>query len=91
MEIYVIIPFRHLLVLGSGKDLLKKITIFFFRASRLNMEILHFFRKIRQRLLTENRFSKYLLYAIGEILLVVIVIKHASRHILTEFRNQGVQ
>ncbi len=31
-----------------------------------------FFRKIRQRLLYENRFSKYLLYAIGEIILVVI-------------------
>ena len=31
-----------------------------------------FFRQIRQRLLTENRFSKYLLYAVGEILLVVI-------------------
>lgn len=31
-----------------------------------------FFRKIRQRLLIENRFSKYLLYAIGEIILVVI-------------------
>ncbi|RIA09177.1 hypothetical protein OE09_1006 [Flavobacteriaceae bacterium MAR_2010_72] len=30
------------------------------------------FRKIRQRLLTENNFSKYLLYAIGEIVLVVI-------------------
>ena len=30
------------------------------------------FRKIRQNLLTENKFSKYLLYAIGEILLVVI-------------------
>ncbi|RIA09724.1 complex I intermediate-associated protein 30 (CIA30) [Flavobacteriaceae bacterium MAR_2010_72] len=30
------------------------------------------FRKIRQRLLTENKFSKYLLYAIGEIVLVVI-------------------
>ena len=30
------------------------------------------FRKVRQRLLTENRFSKYLLYAIGEIILVVI-------------------
>ena len=34
--------------------------------------MLRFFRQIRQRLLTENRFSKYLLYAIGEILLVVI-------------------
>ena len=30
------------------------------------------FRKIRQRLLTDNKFSKYLLYAIGEIALVVI-------------------
>ena len=30
------------------------------------------FRKIRQRLLTENKFSKYLMYAIGEIILVVI-------------------
>ena len=34
--------------------------------------MLRFFRHLRQRLLTENRFSKYLLYAIGEILLVVI-------------------
>ena len=34
--------------------------------------MLRFFRQIRQRLLTENKFSKYLLYAIGEILLVVI-------------------
>ena len=30
------------------------------------------FRKIRQRLVTENKFSKYLIYAIGEIILVVI-------------------
>lgn len=30
------------------------------------------FRNVRQRLLTENRFKKYLLYAIGEIILVVI-------------------
>jgi len=34
--------------------------------------MIKFFRKIRQRLLTENKFSKYLIYAIGEILLVVI-------------------
>ena len=34
--------------------------------------MIKFFRKIRQRLLTENKFSKYLLYTIGEILLVVI-------------------
>ena len=34
--------------------------------------MIKFFRKIRQRLLTENKFSKYFLYAIGEISLVVI-------------------
>ncbi|MDM9632125.1 DUF6090 family protein [Robiginitalea aurantiaca] len=34
--------------------------------------MLRFFRQIRQRLLTDNKFSKYLLYAIGEIMLVVI-------------------
>ena len=34
--------------------------------------MIKFFRKIRQRLLTENKFNKYLLYAIGEIVLVVI-------------------
>ena len=34
--------------------------------------MLRFFRQIRQRLLTDNKISKYLLYAVGEILLVVI-------------------
>ena len=34
--------------------------------------MIKFFRKIRQRLLTENKFGKYLTYAIGEIILVVI-------------------
>jgi hypothetical protein len=34
--------------------------------------MIKFFRKIRHRLLTENKISKYLLYAIGEIVLVVI-------------------
>ncbi len=34
--------------------------------------MLKFFRKIRQQLIDENRLSKYLLYAIGEIVLVVI-------------------
>lgn len=34
--------------------------------------MIKFFRRIRQRLVVENRFSKYLLYAIGEIVLVVI-------------------
>ena len=30
------------------------------------------FRRVRQRLLTENKFSRYFLYGVGEILLVVI-------------------
>ncbi len=34
--------------------------------------MIKFFRKIRQKKLTENKFSKYLIYAIGEIVLVVI-------------------
>ena len=34
--------------------------------------MIKFFRKIRQNLLAENRFSKYLIYATGEIILVVI-------------------
>lgn len=34
--------------------------------------MIKFFRKIREKLLQEHRFSKYLLYAIGEIVLVVI-------------------
>jgi len=34
--------------------------------------MIKFFRKIRQQLITEGKFSKYLLYGIGEILLVVI-------------------
>ncbi|EAR15077.1 DUF6090 family protein [Robiginitalea biformata] len=34
--------------------------------------MIKFFRKIRQKLLAENKLSKYLLYAVGEIVLVVI-------------------
>jgi len=34
--------------------------------------MIKFFRKIRQKLLSENKFSKYLIYAIGEIFLVVL-------------------
>ncbi|MEM8998974.1 MAG: hypothetical protein AAGB24_01825 [Bacteroidota bacterium] len=34
--------------------------------------MIKFFRKIRRALLSENKFSKYLIYAIGEIFLVVI-------------------
>jgi hypothetical protein len=35
-------------------------------------QMIQFFRKIRQKLLSENRFSRYLVYAVGEIVLVVI-------------------
>lgn len=34
--------------------------------------MIQFFRKIRQKLLSENKISKYIIYAIGEIVLVVI-------------------
>jgi len=34
--------------------------------------MIKFFRKFRQRMLLENKFGKYLLYAVGEIILVVI-------------------
>ncbi len=57
--------------------------------------MIKFFRKIRQKLLSENKFSKYLLYAIGEIILVVIGILLAlqlnylkeKRNILKQERN----
>ena len=34
--------------------------------------MIKFFRRIRQKLIDENRISKYVLYATGEIVLVVI-------------------
>jgi len=34
--------------------------------------MIKFFRHIRQKLLSENKFSKYIVYAVGEIILVVI-------------------
>ena len=34
--------------------------------------MINFFRRIRKNLLSENKVSKYLLYALGEILLVVV-------------------
>jgi hypothetical protein len=34
--------------------------------------MIKFFRKIRQKMLTEKKFNKYLIYAIGEIVLVVV-------------------
>ncbi|MCS4435239.1 DUF6090 family protein [Aquiflexum gelatinilyticum] len=34
--------------------------------------MISFFRKIRQKLLAENRVTRYLIYAIGEIALVMV-------------------
>ncbi|MGA8854790.1 MAG: DUF6090 family protein [Christiangramia sp.] len=34
--------------------------------------MLQFFKKIKNKLLTESKFTKYLIYALGEIVLVVI-------------------
>jgi hypothetical protein len=36
------------------------------------INMIKFFRQIRQQLLAQNKFTKYLIYAIGEIILVVI-------------------
>jgi hypothetical protein len=54
--------------------------------------MIKFFRHIRQRLLSENKFSKYLLYAIGEIILVVIGILIALQiNIANENRKSASQ
>ena len=53
--------------------------------------MIKFFRKIRQNLLSENKFSKYLIYAIGEIILVVIGILIAlSINNWNEDRKKGI-
>ena len=50
------------------------------------------FRKIRQNLLTQNRVTRYLAYALGEILLVVIGILFAlSINTWNENRKQNEQ
>ena len=51
--------------------------------------MIKFFRKIRQKTLNENKFSKYILYAIGEIILVVIGILIALQ--VNEWSNQRHQ
>ena len=60
--------------------------------------MIKFFRKIRQKLLSENKFSKYLIYAIGEIVLVVIGILIAlginnwnSERLLREAAHQNLK
>ena len=51
--------------------------------------MIRFFSTLRQRLLAENRLSKYLLYAIGEVFLVVIGILLALQ--VNEWRDRRVQ
>ena len=51
--------------------------------------MLRFFRQIRQRLLSDNRFGKYLLYAVGEILLVVVGILIALQ--IDTWNDQRIQ
>ena len=65
--------------------------------------MIKYFRKIRQKLLIENKFSKYLIYAIGEILIIVIGVLFAvqinnwnqsrkvealEKSVLTDLRNE---
>ena len=52
--------------------------------------MIKFFRRIRQRLLSENKLSKYLLYAVGEIILVIVGILIALS-INTNVENQKRQ
>jgi hypothetical protein len=54
--------------------------------------MIKFFRHIRQRLLNENKFSKYLIYAVGEIVLVVIGILIALQiNNANENHKSGIQ
>jgi hypothetical protein len=48
--------------------------------------MIKFFRKIRQKMLTENKFSKYFIYAAGEIILVVIGI-----YLAIQFNNWNIE
>jgi len=53
--------------------------------------MIKFFRKIRQQLLTQNKFTKYIFYAVGEIVLVVIGILIAiSVNNWNEKRNNDI-
>jgi len=51
--------------------------------------MIKFFRKIRKKLLSENKFSKYLIYAIGEIILVVIGILIALQ--INNWNNEKIE
>jgi hypothetical protein len=46
--------------------------------------MIKFFREIRQQLLSENKFSKYLTYALGEIIIVVEDISRQEKDLGTQ-------
>jgi hypothetical protein len=53
--------------------------------------MIKFFRKIRQGLLAENKFTKYLAYAFGEIILVVIGILIALQlHNWSDYKKERI-
>jgi len=51
--------------------------------------MIQFFRKIRQKLLSGNKFSAYLIYAFGEIFLVVIGILIALQ--INNWNNEQIR
>jgi hypothetical protein len=53
------------------------------------LTLINFFREIRQQLLTGNKFIKYLLYAFGKIVLVVIGILIALQ--ITNYNNKATR
>ena len=57
--------------------------------AKITIDMIKFFRRIRQQLLSENKFSKYLIYAIGEIFLVVIGILIALQ--INNWNQQRIQ
>ena len=38
----------------------------------IGIRMINFFKKVRKKLLSKNKFSRYIIYAVGEILLVVV-------------------
>ncbi len=52
--------------------------------------MLRFLRPLLQRLFTENRFSKYLLYAMGGIMLLSKAILAASQ-VINRYKHRNIQ
>jgi len=73
--------------------ILKIVPIFSISKPKIQIPtMIKIFRKIRQQLLTDNKFRKYLLYAIGEIVLVVIGILIALQiNNSNEYHKKNIQ